>query len=390
MQQQNPYRSPENQLRYNTLAQLCVDKIEDLFDDLSVELEISGNKYVGICPIHGNSDNPAALNIYYDGYAVPGFWKCRTKSCQNKFGKNIIGFTRGCLSALKLGYHYKDNPLKVYGFNPTIDYLCRFLKVKLNNIKVNLKEYERRKFIAECQESCALQENVPDHFIKRELVRKNLIIPSEYFIGRGFDPRILDKYDIGLAKIPKAETANRVIVPIYNEKEYLVGYTCRSTFDRCSQCRLFHEPTLICPDAASSGLFTKWRHMNFDASRHLYNYWNAKPFMQKANTAILVEGPGDVWKLEQCGIQNSVAMFGHTLHDHHQTLLAKAQVMSIVVLTDSDDAGIEGAQEIKRKYGRLFRLYFPKVSSHDIGDMNEDAITSDIRPILNSVEQYLL
>src|SRR6476469_7821212 len=103
----HPHSSITNdQDRLNVLAQMCTQRLDGLLENLQVDAFLSGNKYVGICPIHGDSDNAAAINIYYDGHSVPGYWKCRTKSCQNKFGKNIIGFTRGRLSHLNLGYHW--------------------------------------------------------------------------------------------------------------------------------------------------------------------------------------------------------------------------------------------------------------------------------------------
>ena len=51
-------------------------------------------------------------------------------------------------------------------------------------------------------------------------------------------------------------------------------------------------------------------------------------------------------------------------------------------MTDNDEAGINSAKNIKKKCGRIFRMYFPKIKT-DVGDMNTDDITKDVEPILN-------
>lgn len=368
--------------KLNTLAQLCTEHIEDLFKKLDVNLYLSGNKYVGPCPIHGDSDNPAALNIYYEGHSVPGYWKCRTKSCETKFGKNIIGFARGVLSANKLNYHWQNNPKAIFKFPATLDYLTNFLGIKLENIKADPKDQERRKFIIDCQKEARphTMENLQIH---RSRVRNNLMIPASYFINRSFPADILDNFDVGMAKNPKPETKNRIIVPIYNAQEYLVGYTCRSIFEKCDKCKLFHSSIEDCPiDNLQRNLSSKWRHIGFESSEHLYNYARASPIIKETNTVLLVEGPGDVWRLHQAGLRNSVAVFGKTLYEKQERLLAQAQCMTIIVLTDNDTAGREGAQVIKQKFGRLYRMYFPNFKAHDVGDLTSDAVTDNIAPIL--------
>jgi 5S rRNA maturation endonuclease (ribonuclease M5) len=390
MKQKQSFQATEEKL--NIISRLCSDRIEDLLEKLEVDAHISGNKYVGVCPIHGESDNPLALNIYYDGYDVPGYWKCRTRFCQNKFKPTIIGFTRGRLSSLRMGYHWKKKPDAIFGFPGTIEYLCNFLELDINDIKVDPKEEDRRKFMAECVQT--LNNNKlyvqNESTIHRKKVKKNLIIPSQYFINRGFPANILEKYDIGLARKSKTETQNRIIVPIYNDDEYLIGYTCRSIFEKCIKCKLFHNPDDNCPSTEyERNLCSKWRHVGFNSEQNLYNYWKAKNFIKNTNTAILVEGPADVWRLEQYDVHNSVAMFGHTLYDAQERLLANAQCMAIIVLTDNDQAGIEGAKEIKRKYGRLYNLYFPNINTKDAGEMNENDITDNVKPFIEAAKRYI-
>lgn len=393
MKFQYPLNLEKNDPRLNTLAELCCDRIGDLFNDLDVEVISSGNKYIGICPIHGEADNPSALNIYPEGYAVPGWWRCRTKGCESRrskqgrviFGKTFIGFIRGCLSNLRLGYHWKKKPDAIYTFPNTLKYISEFLKVDINDIKVDQKEIERRRFINECiQEEAGQSVKVYNgKKIHRSAVRKNLIIPSEYFINRGYSKDILNEYDVGLAKKSKLETKDRVIVPIYNQEEFLIGYTCRSVFEKCSSCNLYHDTNNTCPVKHEANLYSKWRHIDFSPENVLYNYWKAYESIKNTNTAIIVEGGGDVWRLKENGIDNVVGIFGNQLHDGQERLLAKAQTMTMVILLDNDGPGQMGCRSIKEKYGRLYRMYFPKITGKDAGEMNEDAITKQIQPYID-------
>ena len=47
------------------LSKMVVLKIDDLFDKLKVDVNISGNKYVGCCHVHGG-DNKSSFNLYSD------------------------------------------------------------------------------------------------------------------------------------------------------------------------------------------------------------------------------------------------------------------------------------------------------------------------------------
>jgi len=369
----------------NVLASMVMLKFDDLIEKLEINLTPSGSKYVGCCPIHCG-DNETAFNIYYDGDTVPGYWVCRTKRCETKFRSTVIGFTRGVLSRQELDYHPEYNPNAIVKFTDSINYLCNFLGIKFRNIKYDISQAERAAFIAECKEN-SLKYISNKKGIPRDKVRANLIIPAPYYLNRNYSSNVLNRYDVGMSKTNKQGSIYRVIVPIYNDMDLMCGYSSRSIFEMCSKCRLFHKPETLCPATKEQkNLCSKWRHEGFESKLHLYNYHSAKKYIKESNVAILVEGPGDVWRLEEAGIHNSVAMFGVNLSSAHQTLLAQAQCMSIVCLLDNDEAGQIACKKIKEEYGRLFRMYFPRFNKHDMGDMNTDAITSEIKPLLRKIE----
>ena len=47
----------------------------------------------------------------------------------------------------------------------------------------------------------------------------------------------------------------------------------------------------------------------------------AKEFIKESGIVILVESPGNVWRLEEAGVHNSVAIFGSSLADRQKMIL---------------------------------------------------------------------
>jgi DNA primase len=205
--------------------------------------------------------------------------------------------------------------------------------------------------------------------ISRNEVRGRLEIPCKYYMDRGYSSEVLDKYDVGLCSTKGKRMYKRAVVPVYNnEYTHAVGFTGRATFED-------HK--------------YKWVHnTGFLANDHLYNYWFAKEHIVESGCVVLVEGPGDVWRLEENGIHISVAMFGTDLSDQQMSLLYGSGANSVVVLTDNDEAGRKSALKINDKCKRLFRMFFPKLSTSDVGELGSDEITSDIKPILDQAGIY--
>jgi len=227
-------------------------------------------------------------------------------------------------------------------------------------------------------------DNTDKPVVTREMVRSSLSIPADYYIDRGYSQQIMNKYDVGLCSNPKREMYNRVVVPIYDMNyETMVGCTGRSIYEKCDKCGGFHNPSNDCPSAENLWKYSKWKHNSgFKTQEYLYNFWFAKEHILESGTVVLVEGPGDVWKLEQNGIHNSLAMFGTDLSEQQLSLLYSCGANSIVVLTDNDEAGRMSAEKIGEKCGRLFRMFFPTMSCADVGDMTRDNIEQEIKPIL--------
>jgi DNA primase len=118
----------------------------------------------------------------------------------------------------------------------------------------------------------------------------------------------------------------------------------------------------------------------------LYNFWFAKEHILETGSVILVESPGNVWKLEENGIHNSVGLFGCSLSDRQKLILDSSGAMNIIILTDNDDAGKKAAEQIQNKCSKTYNILIPKISKNDIGEMTSDEITIEIKNYLEQIK----
>lgn len=382
-------KSPSyNQTQLKIICDKLCDRIEDLLDALHIEYRHANRNMITMsCPIH-NGDNKSALNIYHEGDSYRGNWKCRTHGCEKVFKGSIIGFIRGVISTKK--YSWSNNGDKVCSFNEAMEFAKNFLGDISVNITEANKDHEKNTFariVQNFSNGASGTEKDDKPKLTRSVVRSVLKIPAEYYIHRGYSSEILDKYDIGLCDRPNKEMTNRIVAPIYDDKrEYVVGCTGRSVFEKCQSCNHYHDNTEDCPNEYSLYKFSKWKHSSgFKSQNHLYNIWFAKQHIQQSTTAIIVESPGNVWRLEEAGIHNSVAIFGSSMSDRQKIILDASGAMTIVVLTDNDEAGDKAAEQIISKCQNTYKIIRPKIIRSDIGEMTIEEINQYIKPILESI-----
>ena len=216
--------------------------------------------------------------------------------------------------------------------------------------------------------------------IDPEIYRAAMEIPSPYYLDRGYSPEVLNRYDVGTCDSPGKPLHNRAVVPVFDtEAKTIIGFTGRSLFEGCPECKN-HHPAGECFHAP------KWKHTSgFQKENCLYNMWYAKQNIMETGVIVLVESPGNVWRLEEAGIHNSVAIFGAHISDAQKHLVDSSGALSIVCLLDNDEAGRKGAQKISELFATMYRLYFPSLEANDIGDMRVDLVTSDIKPLITKI-----
>lgn len=356
---------------------LC-DRIEDLLDHFGLEYKIN-NKFITMsCPIHGG-DNSSALNIYYTGDHYRGNWKCRTHHCEETFKSSIIGFIRGLLSNKQHNWSKDGDP--GCSFKEALDYATRFLNLSLDDIKISKKHKDNNIFINNVK-IFAQDNDINTNVIKRSVIVKNLQIPSEYFVNRNFSKDILEKYDIGDCYNSNKEMYNRAVVPVYDiDHKFMVGCTGRSIFEKCKNCGSFHSNE--CPKEEDRWKYPKWKHSHgFKTQQHLYNFWYAKHHIAETATVVLVESPGNVWRLEENGIHNSVALFGANLTDRQKTILDTSGAMNIITIMDNDEAGKKAIKTIYNKCHKTYNIKNIDIAKNDVAEMNADEIDKQIKEFL--------
>lgn len=372
-----------DQYKLKVLCDDLCDDIESLLDHFELEYKSNGKMMSMCCPIHGG-DNPSAISLYYTGDNYRGNWKCRTHNCEKIFKGSIIGFIRGIISARK--YKWEKEGDKFCSFKEAVEFATSFIKKDLDSIKISGSDRNKKAFTA-LVNYIHQETQSTEKLIKREVIIKSLNIPAQYFIDRKYSSDILTKYDVGLCEKSGKEMSSRVVVPIYdNDYKYMVGCSGRSIFEQCKLCGSYHDPNRSCPDEEHRWIYSKWRHSkDFKSQNHLYNFWFAKQDIMSSAVAIIVESPGNVWRLEENGIHNSVAIFGSSMSDRQKIILDSSGAMSLVILTDNDEAGKKAAEQIKEKCQNTYKIYIPKISKNDIGEMTNEEIDKEIKPILEKI-----
>ena len=359
---------------------LC-DNIEDILERFNIEYTCNGKLLSMACPIHGG-DNVTALNIYPNGDSYRGNWKCRTHGCEETFKGSIIGFIRGILSNHK--YAWEKSGDKMVSFQETLNFCLAFINKDLDNISINHTQKDKNRFVAAIKNTKNETDTQNENGITRDVVRRTLDLDHRYYIDRGFSKDILDKYDVGYCSAAGKEMQNRIVVPVYDhDYKYMIGCTGRTILPVCNTCKHYHSKDDNCPDKKMLFLHSKWRHSKgLKTQNYLYNIWFAKKYIRETYTVIIVESPGNVWRLEEAGIHNSVAIFGSSLSDRQKMILDASGAMNIITIMDNDEAGKKAAEKIKDKCCKTYNIKNIDINHSDIADMSIEDIQNYVNPLL--------
>ena len=378
----SPSYKYSDQGKLNSLTKLAARHIDEIYEYFGIEYSYKNNTLIkSECFIHGG-DNPTALNVYYNA-DIRVHYKCRTHQCEDNFGSSLISLIRGALSRFK--YKWRMVGDKEASFNEAVEFLLQFLGQDYHGIdSEKLGDLEKIKF-------CGMvngfdRPQVTNTGITRDFYRKHVEIPSQYYLQRDFSIEVLDKYDVGTCKRPGKSLYQRAVVPIYHEDgDTILGFTGRSIFNECQKCRHYHDPKKDCH------FFPKWKHTaGFSKENCLYNYWHAKEHILTTGVVVVVESPGNVWRLEEAGIHNSVGIFGTHLNQNQKKIIDESGALSIVCLLDNDEAGVKGAEKIRELCSKMYRIYFPSLETNDIAEMGIDKVTEDIKPLISKIQGVYL
>jgi hypothetical protein len=224
-----------------------------------------------------------------------------------------------------------------------------------------LEDFLRGEAIADCKPAPARQ--APPAIVlslTRDEVRGRLVIPSPYFVARGFSPSVLDALDVGHSDKMKCS-----IVPVYDETgETCCGFLSRSELPTCQQCQMCHEPTASCRTGKR-----RWDVLaGFPKSAYLLNHAAAR--RSTASFVLLVEGAGDVFRAAEAGYP-AVAAMGSDLSKTQAEKLVRLG-KRVVIAFDNDPGGQRGASEAFDRLadaGARVRVKSPPVPYTDVGEM---------------------
>lgn len=292
---------------------------------MGVKYEKRGDKYFFACPVHGG-DNPTGATIF--AHDKPN-WKCWTHGCHLHHGSSLYSFVGAFL-----GHGEMVSKKEILDF---IDG-----KIKLESRLVNIEK----------QKECTLLEMLCPQPAEesRPKYKLNLDIPSQYYIDRDYSPEVLKKFGVGDCHDTNElnPMRDRAIVPIYDKNGFLKAYAGRTL----------------------SGDKKKWKKSyGFAKANHLYGYNIAKPHILKSGVCVITEGFGDIWRLHEAGVENSVAIMGAFMSDYQLYLLECSGAFHLIILTDMDDAGRACAKQIQELCGRRFTYSVPEYNSKDIGEI---------------------
>jgi len=359
-----------------TVSELMIESIVELFDYFSLDYTNSTRTISFPCPIHGGDSEFGSSILKRD----IGNWKCYTAQCHEQYGTSngasIIQFAQALLTS-----QYN----KEYTFGQALEWCAKFVGVEASEPTRN--ERDRLDFIKLCKYINRKKEEAP-HFTPRERVREFLAIPSAYYMKRGYSAGILEKFDVGYCHNEKKPFYDRIVTPFYDDSaKYMVGCSGRSRYEKCEKCGFYHDPMVRCPITKDERTkCIKWKHSTlFNADDYLYNYWNAKDFISETGTVILVEGPGDVWRLEEAGIHNSLALLKASISPGQRMVLEASGAINLIIATDMDKAGHDGATSIMDQCKRLFNTIRIEYPTGDPGKLTIGQAREVFNPILEKL-----
>jgi 5S rRNA maturation endonuclease (ribonuclease M5) len=328
-----------SQLQLKNLSETLNGKIPELLHHFSIEFIEHEDRYTFPCHVHkGDNLNGACL------YKSTGIFRCWTHSCEADYPKGILAFIQLSLGASR----NREVP-----FPEALEWAYKFLG---KNVEKEIPTSESSNDVYRQNRLLEIFNRKPikdSPVISRDSIIKNLKIPSQYYIDRGFSSEVLIKFDIGECHDPKKPMYNRAVAPVYNIDGKYIGCSGRT----------------IC----NSNI--KWMHSKgFSKSQCLYGINLAYYPIMKKRKVFLVEGPGDVWRMHEAGFGNTVAILGANLSEDQLTILESLTIDELLIFTDNDNAGKCAYEQIIKRCGRRFNYTRLSTTNKDVGETSIEEV----------------
>jgi DNA primase len=321
----------------------CGERLLELLEQLGVDTShavVNDRELRMSCPIH-EGDNASAFCYNFN----TNLWLCFTAGCHQTYQPDIIGLVQALLQ--KNG--------KLHDFRTTVNYLMNFLGIAESSYKTDLRLFGE---ISQLKRKASQNQLEQQDGVMYPLSIMDNVEPSRYFLDMGFEERILRHFYISDCYTKYKPMYMRAFAPVINTLgNAIVGFTGRTLYPLCHLCGEYHRPNAGCPTENHLVKATpKWKHIGFQSGRVMYNFHEAKSFITRTRTAIIVEGPKDLWWLKQHGIDNAIGIFGLNLTNKHIEDLLKCGTHKIVMCLDNDKYGQLAIHKIQHQTQNLFQL----------------------------------
>ncbi len=298
-----------------------------------VTLRKSGANYKGLCPFH-NERTPSF-------YVSPARGICHCFSCGK--GGNPVGFI--------MEHEQMTYPEAL-----------RWLAKKYN-IQIAERELsDEEKKEASARESMFIVNEWAMEYFKNVLHNDvdGIAVGMQYFRSRGFRDDIIQKFQLGFSLTQRDAMSKAALAKGY-QSEFLIGTGLSIQREHGDLVDKFTGRVMfpwinvsgkVCAfggrllDSRTKGVVQKYVNSPdseiYHKDHELYGIYQAKKAISKEDCVYMVEGYTDVVSMHQCGLENVVANSGTALSVHQIRLLHRF-TSNIVLLYDSDEAGIHAA-----------------------------------------------
>ncbi|MCL1844223.1 MAG: DNA primase [Defluviitaleaceae bacterium] len=307
----------------------ALNDIVDVVAGYGVKLTARADKHFGLCPFHSEK--------------TPSFSVSRDKQMFYCFGcgagGNVISFVRRA---------------------ENMDFI-ESLKLLADRVHFNLPEKgtsPNQKIKAQEREICSKLNKQAAHFYYKFLHENNedAVFARKYLENRGVNPALLKRFGLGLSpstwngvlsNLPDARPEDLVTAGLVKKSEKNIS----RYYDRFRGRLMFpiidHRNRVVGFGGRVLGESDEAKYINtpetalFHKSDCLYGLNLAK----KAHKGelIIVEGYMDVLTMHLHGFANTVGVLGTAMRDSHARLLKSVGCNSVILIFDSDAAGIKAA-----------------------------------------------
>lgn len=151
-----------------------------------------------------------------------------------------------------------------------------------------------------------------------------LIQDFRYFEGRGISAATQKHFRMGVALT--GQMASRIVIPLLNEhKTQIIGFTGR---------------------ALNNEIKPKWRHLG---SKSGWLFVGDESSIRESRTILITEGPADILALYECGIKNTLCLFGTIISSKQLAFLIRTNPSKIVIGLNNEESGIGNKAAFKLK-----------------------------------------